>query len=130
MVFPPLLERCRRCPPFPGVVSKPAARKKVPGRPFAKGADARRGRGPAKGAPNAGRPPKLFKEFLEAVRSNPDAQDALLKAAKDPDSKNFGNAWKVLTDYDDAKPAAKKAMTGTFDVTVRVQREGRRVTAS
>lgn len=46
-------------------------KKRVPGRPFQRGGDSRSGRGPKKGAPNAGRPPDairaLFRETAFAV---------------------------------------------------------------
>lgn len=45
-----------------------SARKSV-GRPFAKGHDPRQGRGPAKGSPNAGRPPNEFKAKMQALAS-------------------------------------------------------------
>lgn len=44
-----------------------SARKTV-GRPFTKGTDSRRGRGPEKGAPNAGRPPEWLKEQMRVCR--------------------------------------------------------------
>ena len=39
-----------------------SAGKSVRGRPFRRGADPRRGRGPKSGAPNAGRPPSIVRE--------------------------------------------------------------------
>jgi hypothetical protein len=70
----------------------------------------------------------MFKEFLSAVRTSPDAQDALERAAKDELCRNFGNAWKVIVDYDEDKPAEKKELNGRVEMVVRVEREGRRIT--
>lgn len=48
------------------MTAKKPAKKPAPGKPMATGADVRRGRGPAKGAPNAGRPPDWW---LQQVRA-------------------------------------------------------------
>lgn len=60
----------------------------MPGRPFKKGFDPRRGRGPEQGAPNAGRPRSRFKEecrellvadgimFLREVMTDPERSTA------------------------------------------------------
>jgi hypothetical protein len=81
------------------------------------------------GNPGGGRPPSAFKDFLAELRANPEALAALKKAASDPEMKSFGSAWKIVTDYDPDKPAEKKELSGKVEVTVRVAREGRRVTA-
>lgn len=111
--------------------SSKSAQKSAPGRPFAKGADSRRGRGPKKGAPNAGRPPNAFKDFLrEMIRDDPTSRQALVDAAQNPaGGATFTSAWKIATDYDDAKPAEKAQITGKLTVEVVIKREGRRVTA-
>lgn len=69
-----------------------------------------RGRGPKKGAANAGRPTKSLKHFLANLRNSPVAQRALQTAAEDAESRNFGHAWKYLTEYDDEKPAQRIAV--------------------
>jgi len=46
---------------------KSARKSAVPGKPFLRGVDPRRGHGPAKGAPNAGRPPEVFRQELNAM---------------------------------------------------------------
>lgn len=60
-------------------MSKKAAKsveKSKPGngnlKPFKPGPDARRGRGPAKGAPNAGRPPDAWREHMRELASRED----------------------------------------------------------
>ena len=87
-----------------------------------------RGNGPPKGS--GGAPTKAFKHFLANVRNSAKAQKALQDAAEDPEGRNFGHAWKYLTDYDDDKPAEKKQIVGPVEVRVKIVREGRRVTAS
>lgn len=89
-----------------------------------------KGRGPKRGAPNAGPRTKALKHFLANLRNSAAAQQALQKAAEDPTSPNFRTAWKVLADYDDDKPAEKRELSGAIQVSVKLTREGRRRTAS
>ena len=56
---------------------KKSAAKSAPGKPFAKGGDPRQGKGPAKGAPNAGRPPDEFKRRMQALASKDEALEYL-----------------------------------------------------
>lgn len=44
--------------------ARKSAKKTATGKPFKKGDDPRRGKGPPKGAPNAGRPPDAFKREM------------------------------------------------------------------
>ena len=46
-------------------------------------------------------------DFLAEMRRDPRVQEALLAAAMNPKSRNFGAAMKVLTDYDDERPAKR-----------------------
>lgn len=78
----------------------------------------------------SGRLPSPFKAFLSKLRSDPGFQQAIETAAKDPGSRGFSAALKLVTDYDDEKPAEKKEVSGKLEVRVRIEREGRRVTAS
>lgn len=55
----------------------------------------------------SGRKPDEFKRFLERARNDKKARRALLSAMRDAESKNFGTAWKINVDYDDAKPGQK-----------------------
>ena len=89
----------------------------------------KQGRGPKPGAPNAGPPTKTFRHFIANLRNSAKAQKALRDAAEDPNSRNFGTAWKVLSDYDDEKPAEKRELSGAIQVSVKLTREGRRRTA-
>lgn len=64
------------------------------------------------------------------MRADPTLQAALERTLKDPESKGFSSALKVLTEYDTDKPAEKHAIVGPVEVRVKIEREGRRVTAS
>jgi hypothetical protein len=75
--------------------------------------------------------PKAFKEFIKAeIRNGFKSRHALVEASTDPASKGFSIAWKLAADYDDDKPAEKHAIVGPVAVIVRIEREGKRVTAS
>jgi hypothetical protein len=82
------------------------------------------------GNKGGGRPPAAFKAFLAQLRADPKAQEAFEAAAHDATSRNFSAAWKIAAEYDDDKPAEKHAIAGKVEVTVRIQREGRRLTNS
>jgi hypothetical protein len=62
-------------PPVRDAAARPAPRK--PGKPFTGKGDPRAGRGPRKGAPNAGRPPEWFKQQLEAGLTREETVDAV-----------------------------------------------------
>lgn len=55
---------------------------------------------------------------------------ALKQAASDSESRAFGSAWKLISEYDENKPAEKRQIVGPIEVRVRVIKEGRRITAS
>jgi hypothetical protein len=75
--------------------------------------------------------PKAFKDFIrDEMRNGFKSRHALIEASRDPESKGFNIAWKLAADYDDDKPAEKHAIAGKVEVTVRIQREGRRLTNS
>lgn len=79
------------------------------------------GRGPKKGS--GGAPTKSFRYFLANLRNSAKAQKALQAAAEDASSPNFRTAWKLLSDYDEEKPAPpKQELTG--ELVVRVVRDG------
>jgi hypothetical protein len=82
-------------------MSAKSAQKSVPGKPFQEGKDSRRGRGPQKGAPNAGRPTEEFKAWLEGLMDQPEKRqvfEAYLAA---------GNmkAWEFAAKYTKSMPA-------------------------
>lgn len=94
-----------------------AKSKPVPPAPFKPGDDPRRGRGPAKGAPNAGRPPNEWKQSLrgladrEAVLAHVDA--ALTAGPRRPKLDESGA--ETIETYIDAKgrPAIRTVMEGS-----------------
>ena len=84
---------------------KSSEKSSAPGRPFTAG-DPRRmpGRGPAKGAPNAGRPPNSFRDFMRTLREAGDLRTAITTAARDPESRAFGHVLKLVSAYDEDGP--------------------------
>lgn len=78
----------------------------------------------------SGRKPDAFKNFLAKLRQDPTALAALKAAASDSESRAFGSAWKLISEYDENKPAEKRQIVGPIEVRVRVIKEGRRITAS
>lgn len=82
--------------------------KRGSGKPFRKGDDPRRGHG-KKG--RSGRPPEQFRKFLSQLRRDPEFHDALAAAVKDPNSRGFSSAIKVVTDYDTNRPAQRTDIT-------------------
>ena len=92
-----------------------SARKSAPGKPFEHGEDPRRGRGPAKGAPNAGRPPDKFKEAMRGIADRPDVLKRLKKltgTAKSVGDDVFLKAFKEVADRGYGKPAQPVEHTG------------------
>ncbi len=72
--------------------------------PFAKGHDPRRGKGPKKGAPNAGRPPDFLKALKAegAIEATEQVRALLAKCGLNPDqlikvAKEFDPADKTIT---------------------------------
>lgn len=55
----------------------------------------------------SGRPKAKFKAFLAKLRDDPEFQQAIEDAATDPSSRGFSAALKLVTDYDDEKPAQR-----------------------
>jgi hypothetical protein len=74
----------------------------------------------------SGRKPGPFKDLLARLRQSPELAKSLEAAVKDHECRAFPAALKVLTDYDDDKPAKNVV---PVEVRVRIEREGRRVTA-
>ena len=85
---------------------KSSEKSSATGKPFVRGDPRRKpGRGPAKGAPNAGRPPNSFREFMRTLRED-DAtlRGAIATAARDPESRAFGHVLKLVSSYDEDGP--------------------------
>ena len=82
------------------------------------------------GNKGGGRKPQKFATFLKTLRDDGEVHDAIERAARDETSRGFQPVLRVMSDYDDEKPAEKHAIVGPIEVRVRIEREGRRVTAS
>ena len=77
------------------------------GQPFKPGSDGRRGRGPKKGAPNAGRPPDWWKEKAQALVESPEcmaALEAIVKHGAQRDARLWFHVVDRLTDKLFPKP--------------------------
>lgn len=109
---------------------KPAAKKSaqksaaVVGRPFRRGGDPRQGRGPAKGAPNAGRPPNEHVEFCRRLISDPAAEAEALAVLTDRSHGAFAAMWKAVAERAYGKPVQPLSGDPTAPLVVRVIREG------
>lgn len=67
--------------------------------------DPRRGKGPKKGAPNAGRPPDAFKAFLRTLRDSPHFRRRITALAlEDPDPDRTRRFAMWLLDRTDGRP--------------------------
>ena len=79
---------------------------------FQKGADPRRGRGPAKGAPNAGRPPSEFKEWCKALLNDDTNREQVEKVLANADHPAYKEMWKAIADRAHGKPSQAVELTG------------------
>jgi hypothetical protein len=61
----------------------------------------------------SGRKPEAFTQFLTRLRESPELAASLMTAVSNPESRAFSSALKVLTDYDEDKPAKRKEVTGS-----------------
>lgn len=76
------------------------------------------GRGPAKGAPNAGRPPAEYIEWLRGVLESPACKKAIETVLKDPDHPAFAKLQQSCSDRAYGKPLQEVQASG--DVNIRV----------
>ena len=60
--------------------------------------DPRRGRGPKKGAPNAGRPPDKHREWCQAMISKPSCEKAVKAVLADPKHPAFAAMWRAVSE--------------------------------
>src|SRR5688572_15462436 len=84
-----------------------SARKSAHGRPFAKGGDPRQGRGPTKGAPNAGRPPTWLRESCDELLYSPKCQAQVKAILEDRNHPAFATMWKAVADRAHGKPTER-----------------------
>ncbi|MBY0490613.1 MAG: hypothetical protein K2R93_12295 [Gemmatimonadaceae bacterium] len=102
-------------------------RKSASGRPLRGAAadPAKRGRGPKKGAPNAGRPPNEFREHMRALVSRADVTKALEAVLKSPTHPHFMAAYKMACEfgYGRAVQAVEHAGHGGGPMELRIVHE-------
>ena len=98
-----------------------SARKSAPGKPFAPGDDPRRGKGPAKGAPGAGRPPEQYREWCRSLVSDPKAEAEVMAILRNNKHPAFPVMYKALTDRGYGKPMQHVEQRG--DTLIRIVRE-------
>ncbi|HEX6940302.1 MAG TPA: hypothetical protein VF158_12890 [Longimicrobiales bacterium] len=99
-----------------------SARKSAPGRPFRKGHDPRRGRGPKPGAPNAGRPPDEFKATLARLASRDETLDYLrrcLDGEFGPDAYMKAVQWAAERGYGKVPAEVNAKVSGKLEVVIR-----------
>jgi hypothetical protein len=113
-----------RSPHSPPEHGKSAEKSAASGRPFETGTDSRRGRGPAKGAPNAGRPPDEFKRRLAALASGPETLRALEQILSDPGHQHFIQALKFASERGYGIPKQTVDLEGGVQIIVGAGRIG------
>jgi hypothetical protein len=87
----------RVTPATDGKSPKPA-RKAPPGRPFRGAEDPRNGRGPKKGAPNAGRPSLEHIEWCKRVLSDPKVEAGVFRILHNPKHPQFTALWAKIAE--------------------------------
>ncbi len=78
---------------------------------FKPGADPRRGKGPAKAAPNAGRPPDAFKAELAAMGSRQELLETVARVLNDPTHPAWPKMVALVWDRGYGKPAQSVDVT-------------------
>lgn len=93
------------------------------GRPFTKGNDPRRGRGPSKGAANAGRPPIAYKARMMALADRGALAAELEGVLDNPSHPHWMQAWKFVVEQ--AYGRAVQPLSGDPEapLTFRIVRE-------
>lgn len=83
------------------------------------------GRGPAKGAPNAGRPPNWLKEFCDDLLADRAAKSQVRAILKDKNHPAFATMWKAMADRAAGKPvqAHEHRLGATLEELVAGSRE-------
>lgn len=84
-------------------MTKKSARKSPIGRPFVSG-DPRSGRGPKKGAPNAGRPRKETIAWCQGAVSDPKVEAAVMTILRNPKHGQFSAMWGKVMERGYGKP--------------------------
>jgi hypothetical protein len=71
-----------------------------------------RGRGPAKGAPNAGRPPDEFKAFMRSLVSRDEVSEALGRVLGNPNHPQYVQAYKMAAEFGYGRASQAVQLTG------------------
>ncbi len=84
-----------------------------------------RGRGPAKGAPNAGRPPDEFKAFMRSLVSRDAVSEALGTILANPKHPQYVQAYKMAAEfgYGRASQTVEHSGAGGGPVSLRITHE-------
>jgi len=80
------------------------------------------GRGPAKGAPNAGRPPNWLKEWCDELLSDETTKSQVRAILKDKDHPAFRAMWNAVADRAHGKPKESLEVTGKLSLEQLVAR--------
>jgi hypothetical protein len=105
--------------------SAPKSAGSPPGIPFTGADDPRRGRGPAPGAPNAGRPPNEWKAKMAKLADRWQQTLEAQKVLEDPEHEHFMAAGKFCAEQAHGAAAKRVTLEGdsekpiAFDVVVR-----------
>jgi hypothetical protein len=95
-----------------GTKPRKSAQKSVRGIPFQRGPDPRRGRGPAPGAPNAGRPPNWLKDWCDELLSDETTKKQVRAILNDADHPAFRAMWNAVADRAHGKPKESLELSG------------------
>ena len=76
----------------------------------------------------SGRRSEKLVDFLEELRESEDLHQSLREIVKNPRARNFPMVMKLIMAYDEERPAVRRETSGTQEITVRFEREGRRIT--
>ena len=86
--------------------------RRIPGRPFSKGPDPRRGHG-VKGK---GRPPNWLKDWCDELLASEKSKAAVEKILSDRDHPAFAVMWRTVADRAHGKPEQSVKHSGTVNV--------------
>ncbi len=89
-----------------------AAPRRATGVPFTGKSDPRNGRGPAPGAPNAGRPPNAYKELCADIADRGMRAIVTKKVMENPKHPAFMPALKTMLEHAHGKPRQAVELTG------------------
>lgn len=91
--------------------AKKSARKSAPGKPFTGAGDPRNGRGPKKGAPNAGRPRNEHLAWCRQMVSDPKCEAAVQAVLANQKHPAFATMWKAVAERGYGKPREELDVT-------------------